>query len=71
MTAACAFCGHPVDPAAPGTWRRVIGWERKGIADSRRGGSDITLREPRDEWACSGCIALQQSGIPAGQGALW
>jgi hypothetical protein len=39
-------------------------------ASGKHGGSDITLREQRDEWACPGCIALLREGIPVGQTRL-
>jgi hypothetical protein len=69
MTAAriCAFCGDPVDPLSRFTWRRVIGWERKAAATSRKGGSDIALRESRDEYACDVCISRQKNGLAPSQ----
>ena len=66
----CVYCSEPVDPSHHTTWRRVTGWERKATAGSRRGGSDIVLREPRDEYACAGCIGLLQAGVILGQASL-
>ncbi len=62
----CFYCGEPVDPYSRYTWHRVIGWERKGKA----GGSDITLREPRDGFAHDHCVSLAKSGLSSGQAAL-
>ena len=61
----CPFCGEPVDPQASSTWRRIQGWEKKAEGVTRRSGSDITLREPLDEYAHAGCIALEKSGVNA------
>jgi hypothetical protein len=47
--AACTYCGDPIDPQT--VYRRVVGWERKSKAASRKAGSDIVLRESRDEFA--------------------
>ena len=66
----CTFCGEPVDPLSPYTWRRVIGWERKAQAQSRKSGSDIALREARDEYACDPCVSRAKQGLPTGQEAL-
>jgi hypothetical protein len=70
MTSACHFCGEPVDPLARDTYRRVVGWERKALAESRKGGSDIVLRESVADFAHSGCIALVQSGVSPKQVSL-
>lgn len=70
MTKACHYCGSQVDPTAPDVWHRVIGWERKATAASRRSGSDIALREPFEEFACHGCIKLKQDGISPTQRAM-
>lgn len=69
MKVACSFCREPVDPAS--SYRRVSGWERKAYGrTSRKGGSDIVLRESHDEFACSACITRIKAGINAEQGAL-
>jgi hypothetical protein len=70
MTFACHFCGEPVDPLARDTFRRVVGWEKKALAESRKGGSDIVLREPGAGFAHSRCITLVQQGVAIGQGSL-
>ena len=64
----CTYCGGPVDSTS--RWRRVIGWERKAISESRKSGSDIVLREPQDEYACNACITLLKSGISVSQESL-
>jgi hypothetical protein len=68
----CAFCGKPVDPTNPHVWQRVVGWQRiAGVrASGKHGGSDIRLRETRQEWAHPGCVTLTKDGIAVGQGAL-
>lgn len=66
----CTYCGRAVDPLARSTWRRVVGWERKATAASRRGGSDIALRESRDEYACTVCVTRLQGGVGTGQEAM-
>ena len=67
---ACTYCGKTVDPLAQETWRRVVGWERKAIAETRKGGSDIALREARDEYACPLCIRRLQDGLNVAQESL-
>ena len=66
----CSYCGTLVNPFAPSTYRRVIGWERKALAASRRGGSDIVLREPLEEFACHACIVRLQAGLDPRQASL-
>lgn len=70
MTRQCAYCGEPVDPSSRFTWRRVVGWERKAVAMSRKSGSDIALREPRDEYAHDHCIGRAKANLAPGQEAL-
>jgi hypothetical protein len=66
----CFYCGDPVDVQARTTYRRVTGWERKALAATRKSGSDITLRETLDEYACPVCISLRRDGIQPGQESL-
>ena len=61
----CHFCGEPIDPLSPTTWRRVQGWEHKAQAATRRSGSDIALREPLDDYAHNACIKLEKTGVGA------
>ncbi len=68
-TVPCHFCGEPVDAVSRTTWRRVVGWERKAQASTRKSGSDIALREPRDEYACPDCVDRRRAGV-VGQGTL-
>ena len=70
LNRSCFYCGDQVDPLARSTWRRVVGWERKALAESRRGGSDIVLRETRDEYACPSCVTRLQAGLPVAQESL-
>jgi hypothetical protein len=70
MTTSCHFCGEPVDPLARDTFRRVVGWEKKALAESRKGGSDIVLRETVDEFAHGLCILRAKQGVAVGQASL-
>jgi hypothetical protein len=65
MTATCPFCGQQVDPQSPYTWQRVVGWQRMaGVrASGKHGGSDIRLRETRQEWAHPACVTLTKDGL--------
>lgn len=68
MSVRCGICGELVPESL--LYRRVTGWERKAKSASRKGGSDIMLREPLDEYACSACIARLRAGINVGQESL-
>lgn len=67
-TVRCVFDGKEIDPRT--AYRRVTGWERKSALESRKGGSDIVLREPIEEYACGACITRLQAGIAVGQESL-
>jgi hypothetical protein len=64
----CVFCGELVPESL--AYLRVLGWERKAMVASRKGGSDIVLREALDEHACAGCIARLKAGINVAQESL-
>lgn len=66
----CFYCQTPVNALAPSTYRRVVGWERKALAASRKSGSDIALREPRDEYACDTCVGRLRAGVSVAQEPL-
>lgn len=66
----CFYCGESVDPNSRFTWHRVVGWERKAVAASRRSGSDIALRESRDEYACDSCVSRAKRGVAPRQDAM-
>jgi hypothetical protein len=68
--AACNFCGFEVAPGDGSTYQRVMGWERRALEPSRRGGSDIVLREQLQVFACAGCVERLKSGLNVGQEAL-
>jgi len=52
-------------------FQRVIGWERKSVLSSRRGGSDIVLREPvPDVFSCQFCIERIRAGVNVSQETL-
>lgn len=63
-------CGRMLDPNDRFVYRRVVGWERKAGVPTRRGGSDITLREPLEEFACRICIDRIKDGTSPAQEAL-
>lgn len=63
MKRPCVYCGDSVDPAAASTWRRIVGWERKASAESRRSGSDIAARTQTDFWACDPCVQRLKRGL--------
>jgi hypothetical protein len=65
----CHFCGQPVN-ANRSSYRRVQGWERKGLGETRKGGSDVLLREPLDEWAHASCVSRIRAGLSVGQESL-
>jgi hypothetical protein len=66
----CELCRKPVDPTAPTTLQRITGWERRALASSRRGGSDIVMREHVEEFAHNNCVEKQRMGISVGQEVL-
>ena len=70
MTFTCALCGEPVDPHSSFTYRRIVGWERKATGATRKSGSDIALREPRDEFAHGHCVSLAKQNLSPGQASL-
>jgi hypothetical protein len=65
MNTVCPFCSERVDPTDQYSWQRMVGWQR--IAGTRpsgkQGGSDIALRETRQEWAHAHCVRLAKSGL--------
>ena len=66
----CFYCAEPVDPSEWSTYHRIVGWERKALGASRRSGSDIKLREPREEFAHARCVDRAAQGINARQESL-
>jgi hypothetical protein len=66
---ACVYCHREVVDLR-GCYQKIQGWEHKALTPSRRGGSDIVLRQQLDEWACAGCIHKLQVGVSVDQGVL-
>lgn len=67
----CQFCPKEItDPTGRGFFERVTGWQTKGAAESRKGGSDIVLREGTGEFACGECILKMKQKVNAAQAAL-
>jgi len=63
----CSFCGREVNPASRWTYTKIVGWHRPGKA----GGSDISLRQKVDEYACPGCIESLKAGVAVEQEAIF
>lgn len=71
MTLRCHFCEHEIDPRIQTVWRQVTGWERKATSSStRKGGSDIVLRERGERVACASCIDSAKRGVGPFQESL-
>lgn len=68
MNVRCVYCLEWAEPSF--AYQRIQGWERKASADSRRGGSDISLREHVDEFACFACVERKKAGVNIHQGTL-
>jgi hypothetical protein len=66
----CSFCGTGINPASPGVAQRVVAWELKATAASRKSGSDIIDRQQRPEFACPACIRRVKLGLNPGQGSM-
>lgn len=66
----CVYCQNEVAIGDPHSYRRVLGWEQKGKSQSRKGGSDIVLREAINEVACGPCITRLKLGFNAKQESL-
>lgn len=66
----CVHCAAEINPQTD--YRRVLAWERKAQSASRRGGSDIVLREPTgvDLWSCMFCIERLKRGVSVEQESL-
>jgi hypothetical protein len=65
----CAYCGRVIGADEPYD-QRVVGWERKAGAASRKSGSDILLRERRDEFAHRHCVDTAARGLAPTQAAM-
>ena len=67
----CHFgCGARINPNDRHVWRAMHGWERKGVGETRRGGSDIALRTPISQFACDRCIERLKHGLAPAQETL-
>lgn len=64
----CHRCGKPI-PEGTG-YEEVVGWQRKARGSSRRGGSDVVLREGTGKWRCAGCIHVMKLGHAPEQTSL-
>jgi hypothetical protein len=66
----CALCNQLVNPTDPSTHQRVIGWERRATAASRKSGSDIVCREQLQEFAHNHCIQRRKLGLSPQQESM-
>lgn len=66
----CFYCGTGVNPADVNVAQRITGWELRGRGATRKGGSDITLRESVEEYACNPCIQRKRLGLSPSQESL-
>lgn len=66
----CTFCNG--SSGAEPEYRLVTAWEKRSRSASRRGGSDLFLRQPHpdNEWACGPCIGRLRDGLSVEQGSL-
>jgi len=60
----CHFCDGPIDPTDEYVWQghHVFARSLKYRASGKRGGSDVTLREPLEEFAHPACVIAAQTG---------
>lgn len=64
----CTFCGDPLDPLAPGVYRKVEGWaENRG----QGGAHAIALREEHHVYAHALCIQAAKIGAAHEQVSLY
>lgn len=66
----CVFC-HGRSGAEP-DHRMITGWERRSKSLSRKGGSDVFLRQehPSGQRACGPCVSKLRDGLSVGQESL-
>lgn len=66
----CCHC-HGASGAEP-DHRLIVGWERRSKSVTRRGGSDVFLRQqhPSGQWACGPCVSKLRDGLSVGQETL-
>lgn len=62
MIVRCFYCNQEFD--SKHAWQRCYGWQRKASGGSRRGGSDVALRQPYmpEQFACAPCIDAMAHG---------
>jgi hypothetical protein len=68
----CSRCPAPVLPDDPNTFVRVEGWQRRSASPSRRGASDIVLREQVKpaKFLCGACAHALKAGVAPLQESL-
>lgn len=68
----CRECKTPLLPDDPNTYVRIEGWQRRSLSPSRRGGSDIVLREQAKpaQFLCGACVHAIRAGAHPMQGTL-
>ena len=65
----CSLCSGPIHQGERFD-RQITAWERRGLGQSRRGGSDVLLREHTDRVAHSRCVDASKSGVSPQQEQL-
>lgn len=65
----CALCNGPIQNGEI-LAEQITAWRVKGIGTSRRGGSDVVLRETTGRVAHQRCLDRQRSGVSVQQGQL-
>lgn len=67
----CVDCGEAVKPGATGSYREIVGWEKKRPGGGLNG---IVLRKETGKLLCSGCGERRKlnhrRGIVSGQESL-
>lgn len=58
MRVPCHFCNSPIDPDAPGTYKRVIGWVRNR---SEGGANAVAMPGPATAYACKPCVDIKRN----------
>lgn len=71
MIVRCFYCNEEFDSKLG--WQRCYGWQKKaGGSGSRRGGSDVALRQPYlpEQFACEPCVDGMKHGRSPHQGGF-
>ena len=64
----CVDCGRLFDPTAPGSMRRITGWE---MVRAGGGANSIWSRQEVGSYLCPEHGAMMRAGVDRNQGALF